>query len=275
MHRRPLSPLVLTVAVYAVLTIPTWGRPQPTRVSSAILEPATGMEFVLLPAGEFLMGSPEDVIGREPQEVLHRVRITQPFHMSRTEVTQAQWVKVMGTNPSHFPECANCPVENVSWFGVQEFIARLNDKTEKSFRLPTEAEWEYACRAGATSPFHTGENLTTDQANYDGRYPYPGQARGVYRERTTEVASFEPNSWGLYDMHGNVWEWCGDWHCSYPEGGEVDDPLGDCDSQLRVIRGGSWYFNADSARCALRYTHRPQDVGPSLGFRLVRETSSE
>lgn len=273
MHLRSRSPLVLIVTVCAVWMFSTRSWPQSTRASSVMIESAAEMQFVLVPPGEFSMGSPEDVIGREPQEVLHPVRITRAFQMGRTEVTQAQWVKIMGTNPSLFSDCDNCPVENVSWFDVQEFIARLNDETGESFRLPTEAEWEYACRAGVTTPFHTGENLSTDQANYDGRYPYPGQARGVYRERTTEVASFEPNSWGLYDMHGNVWEWCRDSHCPYPEGGEVVDPLGDCDNQLRVIRGGSWYFNADSARCGLRYTHRPQDVGPSLGFRLVRETS--
>jgi formylglycine-generating enzyme required for sulfatase activity len=134
------------------------------------------------------------------------------------------------------------------------------------------ADREIACRAGTQTPFNTGASLGTDQANFDGRYPYDAESPGSYREKPTPVGSFPPNAWGFFDLHGNVWEWTEDWHCPYPEG-TVRDPVGGCASPYRVIRGGSWYFNADSARCALRYTHRPQDVGPSLGFRIALSAS--
>ncbi len=231
------------------------------------------MKFVRVPAGEFLMGSPPEEPGREDQEVLHRVTISQPFFLGQFEVTQRQWELVMGENPSSFAGCAECPVERINFFDVMAFIEALEEMTGHRFRLPTEAEWEYACRAGTSTPFHTGDQLTTDDANYDGSYPYDGGPPGIDREATTPVGSFSPNSLGLYDMHGNVWEWTEDWHCPYPTGA-VTDPLLQCDSELRVIRGGSWYFDANSARCALRYTHRPQDLGFSIGVRLIAEPAN-
>jgi formylglycine-generating enzyme required for sulfatase activity len=157
----------------------------------------------------------------------------------------------------------------VSWFDVQRFLVRLSGLSGHRLRLPTEAEWEYACRAGTSGAFSTGAALSAEQANYDGRYPLPGGPAGRYRGAPVPVRSFAPNALGLYDMHGNVWEWCQDEFCPYPAGPAVD-PVGRCGATLRVIRGGSWAFDADSARCALRYTHRPQDSGYSLGFRLVR-----
>jgi formylglycine-generating enzyme required for sulfatase activity len=160
------------------------------------------------------------------------------------------------------------PMVNVSWFEALEFVERLNRASRGRFRLPTEAEWEYACRAGTTTPFATGTALSTDQANYDGRFPMSGQPAGNSRGRLTRVGSFPPNAWGLYDMHGNAWEWTADAYCPY--GNEASDSIATCESPLKVIRGGSWRFNADSARCALRYTHRPQDRGDSLGFRVVQ-----
>jgi formylglycine-generating enzyme required for sulfatase activity len=175
----------------------------------------------------------------------------------------------MGSNPSWFQRCGpRCPVERVSYLDVQRFIARLSHLGGQRFRLPTEAEWEYACRAGTTTPFSTGAQLTTAQANYDGEGPYAGARRGAFRRTPTAVGSFPPNPLGLHDMHGNVWEWTDDWHCPYPPG-DAMDPKGSCVTGFKVIRGGSWYFDANSARCALRYTHRPQDSGFSLGFRLV------
>ncbi len=234
-------------------------------------EPVTGMTLVRLPAGKFLMGSPPGEIGRESGETPHRVRLTRAFEIGQTEVTQDQWARVMGTQPAHFRDCGGgCPVESVSWYEVQEFLARLSALSGSVFRLPTEAEWEYACRAGTTTPFSTGHDLTTAQANYDGRYPYGSAPRGLDRARPTAAATFPANPWGLFDMHGNVWEWCADEFCPYGDG-EAVDPLGACGSPRRVIRGGSWYFNAESARSALRYTHRPADRGFSLGFRVVRE----
>lgn len=237
--------------------------------TAVFVESVTGMEFVRIPAGEFAMGSASDVVGRESQEVQHRVWLSQPFYLGRNEVTQAAWQTVMGSNPSQFEECgADCPVENISWHDAHEFIRRLGKISGEKFRLPTESEWEWACRAGTATPFSTGETLTADLANFDGRYPYAGTPPSEYRARSTRVGSFPPNPWGLNDMHGNMWEWCEDDHCPYPNG-PVTDPVGKCESGLKVIRGGSWYFDANSARSALRYTHRPQDVGPSLGLRLV------
>ncbi|HEY0370917.1 MAG TPA: formylglycine-generating enzyme family protein, partial [Thermoanaerobaculia bacterium] len=200
--------------------------------------------FVRIPKGEFLMGEP----GSQ-----HRVTISKAFEMSATEVTQRQWQEVMGTNPSAFPN-PDAPVEQVTWNEVQEFLRRT--KT----RLPTEAEWEYACRAGTRTAYHTGDALPPDAANYD-------------RQSTTPVASFPPNAWGLYDMHGNVWEWCADEYCPYPKDA-VRDPFQRCGSPYKVIRGGSWHFGPDSARSALRYTHEPHLRGFSIGFRVIRSRSA-
>jgi formylglycine-generating enzyme required for sulfatase activity len=243
----------------------------PSRRPRLRTEPLTGMILVEVEAGEFLMGSPADEPLREAQERQHAVRVTRPFELGRYEVTQDEWRVVVGTSPSAHEGCGRCPVENVTFADVGEFVRRLNASSPlQGFRLPTEAEWEMACRAGTATPFALGDTLGPDQANVDGRWPYTGSAAGIARGTTTAVGTFAPNAWGFFDMHGNVWEWVADLHCPYPEG-PVRDPLGRCDSAPRVIRGGSWAFGADSARCALRYTHRPQDRGPSLGFRVARD----
>jgi len=237
----------------------------------------TGMTLVELPAGRFTMGSASSEAGRTADETIHDVEITRPFLLGRYEVTQQEWRTVMGTSPSHFADCGpDCPVENITFHDIELFLARVNERQgEMQYRLPTEAEWEYACRAGTTGPFSTGRNITTDQANYNGRFPYATFAPGIFREQPTPVGSFRSNRWGLADMHGNVWEWTGDWYGPYPESGGANiDPHGPDspgDGAKRVIRGGSWYFDANSARCALRYTHAPQDRGFSLGFRLAAD----
>jgi len=234
-------------------------------------EVETGMAFVLIPAGDFVMGSPEGEIQREGQESEHEVRLTSSFYLGVHEVTQSEWHHVMGTEPSHFSECgSDCPVENVNFFDIEAFVDKLNALSGENFRLPTEAEWEFACRAGTSAPFRTGSRITSADANINGETPYDAEPTGDRRGRTLPVGSFQPNDWGLHDMHGNVWEWVEDLHCPYPER-PVTDPVGACASELRVIRGGSWYFGADSARCALRYTHRPEDIGISLGFRLAKD----
>lgn len=233
--------------------------------------PLMGLKLVRIPAGTFTMGSPPEEAKRQADESPHRVVISRPFYLSATEVTQRQWMAVMGNNPSHFRAVGlDAPVEQVTWNDVQEFLRRLNAHGREHYRLPTEAEWEYACRAGGETAYAFGDRISTDQANYDGRYPLPRQRPGTYRASTMSVASFAPNAWGLYDMHGNVWEWCADQYCPYPED-TATDPAGDCGSPLKVIRGGSWVFGADSARSALRYTHEPRLRGFSIGFRVARE----
>jgi sulfatase modifying factor 1 len=224
----------------------------------ARVDPLTGMAFARIPAGTFVMGTPAGEPQREPQETAHRVTITRPFYLAIHEVTQREWTRLMRTTPSTFHGCDRCPVETISYTDVESFLRRLNAASPwPGFRLPTEAEWEYACRAGGHGAYGAADTIDRTRANYDGR-------------RTTPVGRFPPNAWGLFDMSGNVWEWTSDDHCAYPDG-SVTDPHGRCASGLKVIRGGSWRFGADSARCGLRYTHRPQDRGFSLGVRLAHD----
>jgi len=271
-----------------VNTVATYGRFRRFNVSAeedvrvplrATTEPVTGMTLIELPAGRFTMGSGSSEIGRNADETIHDVEVTRPFLIGRYEVTQQEWRTVTGTSPSYFSACGpRCPVENVTFFDVQQFLSKLNELAGRStesplqFRLPTEAEWEFACRAGTTGPFSTGENITTSEANYNGRFPYASFPAGEFRQRPTPVGSFPSNRWGLSDMHGNVWEWTADWYGAYADGGAANiDPHGPDSGDKRVIRGGSWYFDANSARCGLRYTHAPQDRGFSLGFRVAAD----
>jgi formylglycine-generating enzyme required for sulfatase activity len=229
------------------------------------------MDFVLLPAGVFAMGSPEEEPERSDDETQHPVTLSQPFYMQTTEVTQAQWTEVMDENPSEFPECGgDCPVESVSWEEIQEFVQRLNDNEGGcEYRLPTEAEWEYAARAGTPTPFAFGNCLSTDQANYDGNWPYEDCPAGDYRDGPILVGSFPPNAWGLYDMHGNVAEWCLDWYDDYPPG-EATDPAGPDSGYDRVVRGGSWWSDEGGCRSAVRDLKWPSHSDENLGFRLIR-----
>ena len=172
-----------------------------------------------IPAGEFLMGSPEDEPERYDNEQQHPVEIDEGFWMADTACTQELWEEVMGKNPSYFTEDNQLPVEKVSWFDCVEFCKKLSALVPGfDFDLPEEAQWEYACRAGTTTPFWWGDTITTDQANYDGNYPYNGGATGEYRAKTVPVKSFKANPWGLYQVHGNVWEWCKDEYKEYPTG---------------------------------------------------------
>ena len=255
----------------------TWNHDSTTHVFKTVSWDAVnhanslGMKFVLIPAGTFTMGSPSNESERDNDDTQHEVTISQPFYMQTTEVKQGQWRKVMGNNPSYFSNCGDdCPVESVSWNDVQEFIRKLNsmEGTDK-YRLPTEAQWEYAARAGTTTPFHTGNCLSTDEANYYGNYPLSGCPKGQYRGKTIRVGSFSPNAWGLYDMHGNVWEWCQDWYGNYPSN-HVTDPEGPSSGSARVIRGGSWLSIASFTRAANRNGNAPDYRNYSTGFRLVR-----
>ena len=265
---RPHTHARVAVAVAFVLSATTALQETPGRVW---VEPVTGMRLVLLPSGAFTMGSPASEPWREPQEVEHAVSLSRPMFMGVHEVTQEQWHAIMATRPSWFQGRApGLPVENVTWFEVHTFLERLTARSDGSrFRLPTEAEWEYACRAGSAAAYAFGAQLSGADANIDPRAPDdddPREREGGPRP----VGSYRPNAWGLHDMHGNVWEWTSDAPCAYAPGPQTD-PRASCDAPLKVIRGGSWRFRADSARCALRYTHAPGDRGYSLGFRVVRE----
>jgi formylglycine-generating enzyme required for sulfatase activity len=189
--------------------------------------------------------------------------------MQTTEVTQGQWQAVMRSNPSDFKNCgSDCPVEQVSWNDAQEFIRRLNQKEGGTrYRFPTEAEWEYAARAGTATPFNTGDCLSTDQANYNGDYPLSGCSKVEFRKTTVRTGSFSPNAWGLYDMHGNVWEWCQDWYGNYPAG-SVTDPAGHSSGSFLVNRGGSWLDRAGHCRSAVRNYGTRDGKDNDLGFRL-------
>ena len=242
--------------------------PATTTSGSSITDPFAA-QMVLIQGGTFMMGSPDSEADRKDNEYQHQVTLSS-FKMSKYEVTQAQWEAIMGSNPSNFKSCPQCPVEQVSWNDIQDFLQKLKAKTGKSYRLPTEAEWEYAARGGTSTPFYTGNCLSTDQANYDGNYPYQSCAKGKYREKTTPVGSFAPNKYGLYDMHGNVWEWCQDWYDnSYYKNSPSDNPKGPSTGAARVLRGGVWYNDAESCRVANRGIGSPAHRGGNFGFRLA------
>ena len=225
-----------------------------------IIDPLTGAEFVYLPPGSFMMGSPEGEKGRENYEDLHKVTLSQPFYMQTTQVTQALWKKIMRKNPSVF-KGDDLPVENVSWDMTQEFISKLNKQSkDHTYSLPTEAQWEYACRAGSTSRYSFGD----DDKELE-KYAWYDENSG---DTTHPVGELVPNAWGLYDMHGNVWEWCSDGAAAYPSG-PVTDPKGDDGADFRVFRGGSWGITARYCRSAYRFRYVPGYWYYYLGLRLV------
>lgn len=229
-------------------------------------------EMIVIPPGSFDMGSPATEAGRAGDEgPVHRISITRSFALGKTEVTQGQWRAVMGNNPSHFINCGdNCPVENVSWDDAQAFIKELNSKTGKKYRLPSEAEWEYAARAGTSTAFYTGNCIDTGQANYDGKYDYNQcGANGLIRNKTVPVASFPANAFGLHDMSGNVWEWVEDnYHGNY-RGAPANGAAWLEEGAKRVLRGGSWDDFPRLARAATRYRYFPAFRLNSFGFRLA------
>ncbi len=229
-----------------------------------------GMEFVYIPQGTFLMGSPKSELCRRKDEMQHRVIINKDYYLQRTEVTQRQWQSVMGNNPSYFKDYGNdYPVENVSWLDVQEFLKKLNamDK-DNIYRLPTEAEWEYACRAGATTRYSWGDEADCSKANY-GNSPLARECATINPGHPSPVGSYQKNSWGLYDMHGNVWEWCADWYGAY-KGAKAIDPRGPDHGTYRVVRGGAYFDPVASSRSANRCWDPPDYRVQDIGFRLVR-----
>ena len=202
-------------------------------------------------------------------ETPHQVTLSQGFWLADTTCTQALWEAVLGENPSRFTG-AERPVEQVSWEDAQRFLERLNTVlADGAFRLPTEAEWEYACRAGTTTPFWFGEQITSEQVNYDGNHPYAGGRRGVCRSETVPVQALPCNGWGLYQMHGNMWEWCQDWSGAYASGPAID-PVGPDAGGHRVLRGGGWFSDGGHVRSAYRLAARPSPRYDDFGFRLAR-----
>jgi uncharacterized protein (TIGR02996 family) len=226
-----------------------------------------GMRFSLIWPGTFLMGSPETEEGRKNDETQHRVRLTKPFYLAKYPVTQACWQKVMGVNPSSSPG-DQLPVESVSWNDGAEFLQRLSAPEGRTYRFPTEAEWEYACRAGTTTPFSFGRSLNGTEANCNGIQPYGTAEKGPCLGRTCWVGCYDLNAWGLYDMHGNVWEWCADfWSGDAYEESEKEDPENDTVTGWRVLRGGSWHNPSRNCRSACRRRMGPFARPPHLGFR--------
>ena len=263
----------LAISVEALINI--WPRMPPAifrQLKSFTEDLGKGvmLEMVAIPGGTFLMGSPENEAERYDSESPQHQVTLEPFYMSKYPITQNQYQAIMGKNPSHF-KGGNRPVECVSSYDTTEFCQKLSEKTGKTYRLPSESQWEYACRAGTTTPFYFGETITTDLVNYNGNYTYGNSPKGKYREQTTDVGIFPPNAFGLYDMHGNVWEWCADdWHKNY-EGAPTDGSAWlENDDDTPVLRGGSWGLIPDLCRSAIRdyYDWRDDYIG-NVGFRVV------
>jgi uncharacterized protein (TIGR02996 family) len=254
-----------------------------------VLENSIGMRFALIPPGSFLMGSPEDEEGRQSDEgPQHEVQISRPFYLGVFPVTQEQYQKVMRRKPSYFRpsggkgkvkglDTGNFPVEHVSWEDAAAFCRRLSELAEEKrekrrYALPSEAQWEYGCRGGASSsvPFHFGASLSSTQANFNGNDPCGGAARGPYEARPSPVGSYPPNAFGLFDMHGNVWEWCQDWFdANYYAHSPSKDPPGPRTGQYRLLRGGSWGDDACYCRSASRGRLEPGCRNGNFGFRVV------
>jgi uncharacterized protein (TIGR02996 family) len=245
-----------------------------------------GMQFALIPPGTFLMGSPRREKGRYREEgPRHEVEITQPFYLGAHTVTQEQYERVTGTNPSSFAatgdikrkvaglDTRHFPVDSVLWDQAVAFCAALarlpgERRRGRTYRLATEAEWEYACRAGTTTPFHFGPSLGSAQANFEASSPYGDAAAGTCLGHPVPVGSYPPNAWGVYDMHGNVWEWVADWHSpDYYRHSPRQDPQGPAEGEHHFLRGGSWGAFGVNCRAAFRYYFQPGHAG--IGFRVV------
>jgi formylglycine-generating enzyme required for sulfatase activity len=252
-----------------------------------------GIKLVPIPAGKFIMGSPRTERERRAEELQHEVAITRPFHLGAFEVTQAQFETIMGPKnratftaengggPDH-------PMENVVWTDADEFCKRLSardaeKKAGRKYRLPTEAEWEYACRAGTRTAFTFGESLSAKQANFNAIRPYGDAAPGPYLRKTAKVGSYPPNAFGLYDMHGNVAEWCADWYDpDYYANSPAENPLGppvgvlpdDYGNFYIVVRGGSWLDDARACRSAYRNRAMHRNRYWAIGFRVACDVPS-
>ncbi len=261
-------------------------------VATPTVTNSIGMKLALVEPGVCLMGSSPNESERENDEHLHEVEITRPFYVGVYEVTQEQYQRVMGQNPSYFSSTGDrnekvkgmdtrlFPVESVSWGEAVEFCRRLSELPEEKanehlYRLPTEADWEYICRGGPffkkpSSPFYFGNSLSPTQANYNGNFPYAGADKGTYMNRPTTVGCYPPNPLGLHDLHGNVWEWCADWYgTEYYKWSPRQDPPGPENGERRVVRGGSWCDRGRNCRAACRSAFAPGVRDSGIGFRVV------
>jgi formylglycine-generating enzyme len=279
----------MVVVALALVGAGHTGDARPEKLTNSI-----GMKFVKLPAGSFLMGSPKDEEGRGDDEARHEVKLSRDFYLGVHEVTQAQYEKVAGVNPSHFSakgqgkdritdmetkdvkDTSKHPVEQVSWEQAKEFCKKLSQlpaekKAGRVYRLPTEAEWEYACRAGVKTPFHHGKKLNVE-ANFCGLAPYPLRGEpGLDEGNTMPVGNYKPSEFGVFDMHGNVHEWCEDWYGPYETKGTQTDPHGPETGTERVFRGGCWLSTGRACRAAARHKLPPTEIHYGVGFRVVAD----
>ena len=286
-----------TVLLILTMLQPAWSVQPSSNKSTAkpkVITNSIGMKLARIPAGKFTMGSPRDEAERYASEIPHKVTITKPFYMGVYEVTQREFQRVLGRQRSAFFNKQrgggpDHPIENIEWKNAAAFCRKLSSlpaerKAGRTYRLPTEAEWEYACRAGTKTAFHNGKSLSARQANFNGKYPYGGAAKGQYLRKTAKVGSYKPNAFGLYDMHGNVSEWCADFFDKdYYRDSPQEDPLGPPEGVLStgfgtfymVVRGGCWLDDARGCRSAYRFRAVPQTRYRLIGFRVVCELKSK
>ena len=290
--------ILTSTVVVSILATTLVAGPRSVRSDDVkIITNSIGMKLARIPAGTFVMGSPRSEAQRDAKEVRHEVSITKPFYMGVYEATQSEYTEVMQgmrdfNNRSAFKASDN-PVENVEWKLAKIFCERLTARpAEKNagrkYRLPTEAEWEYACRAGISTAFHFGNSLSSQQANFNGNYPAGSGEQGRYLRKTVKVGSYEPNAFGLYDMHGNVAEWCADWYdpeyyVDSPDEGPLGPPFGVVSTKFTnaeynffvVVRGGCWVDDGRACRSAYRFRAMPNTQYRLIGFRVVCDTESE
>jgi sulfatase modifying factor 1 len=278
MIRRQNTLFILFFTVFIILTT---SLPLRILAFEKVYSNSLGMEFVLIPAGTFIMGSPLNEPYRDKGEIQHKVRISNPFYMQTTEVTLDQWRALMGEKLfGKRKGPGNMPVVKVSWHDCMDFIKKLNALSEWSYRLPTEAEWEYACRAGSSTAYSWGNTIDCGKAMYENNSLKSSEcldyvkSRGLAIDRPAPVKSYHSNAWGLYDMHGNVWEWCHDWYGDYTISAKIN-PLGPDSGTMRVRRGGSWFKDEYSCRSANRNSGHPGSRFQTTGFRLVGQKMAD
>lgn len=292
MSNQTIRILIVTLLSFDAGSQSVWSQKSKTITNSI------GMKLVKIPAGSFMMGSPSSESSRTDKEKLHKVTISKSFYLGMYEVTQSQYMPIMNGYPNVKNRSAfrggDNPIENVEWRLAKIFCQRLSSKAAeqqagRKYRLPTEAEWEYACRAGTKTPFHYGNKLSSKQANFNGNYPAGGAEKGPYHRKTVKVGSYQPNEFGLYDMHGNVSEWCADWYDpAYYLNSPQKDPQGPANGVVStkfnnfddknffvVVRGGNWVDDARACRSAYRFRAMPNTQYRIIGFRVVCEITGE